>query len=325
MPFPILPIESDSPQTKELRDVTLRQFSPAAAERLRPTAIEITDELIDAFIERGDCDVVAELTTPMPARLILRLLQWDESRYREWVKWVHTVIHDRAHDPDRAGAAGMELFGKINKELLKRRESGLGDDLFSDILRGTLDGQPLDDIQITMYAFLMILSGMDTTSGLTANVLLELCENRALRQRLINERELISKGIDEFLRLYTPTPGLARTVTRDCRFHGQDLKAGDRAILMWAAANRDPDVFENPDQTNLDRANARKQMAFGVGVHRCLGSHFARMMFQVMLGRILDRLPDFELAGQYQRFEDAGEVYAVRKLPLRFTPGSRIG
>jgi cytochrome P450 len=323
MPFPILPIESDPPQTMELREATLRQFSPGSAERARPMATEIATELIDAFIERGECDIVGELTTPLPARVILRLMEWDETRYEEWVHWVHSTVHDRSHDPDKAGLAGMEMFGEINKQLVERREKGLGDDLFSDIVRGTLDGKPLDDIQISMYGFLMMLGGMDTTSGFTGNVLLRLCEEPGLRKQLIDDPELITKGTDELLRTCTPTLGLARTVSRDAEFHGQSLCEGDRAILMWAAANRDPEVFPNPDAVDLHRANARKQVAFGTGIHRCLGSHFAKMMFQVMLSEVLDRLPDFEMAGDYERFDDAGDVYAVRKMPIRFTPGPR--
>ena len=325
MPFPILPIESDPPHTQELREVTLRQFSPGSAERARAAAVEITNAAIDEFIERGECDIVGELTTPVPARLILRLLKWDESRAMDWVDWVHTTVHERAHDPEKAGMAGMELFGEINKQMEQRRAEGLGDDLFSDILRGTLDGQPLDDIQVTMYGFLMMLGGMDTTSGFTGNVLLRLCQDPELRSQLIADPSLIKKGTDELLRVFTPTLGLARTVSRDTEFHGQPMCQGDRAILMWAAANRDPAMFDDPDTLDLARANAKKQMAFGVGMHRCLGSHYAKMMFQVMITQILERLPDFQLAGDYERFEDAGEVYAVRKLPITFTPGPRVG
>ncbi|NDJ88013.1 MULTISPECIES: cytochrome P450 [Mycolicibacter] len=324
MPFPILPIESDPPQTKELRDVTLRQFSPKAAETARPMATAIANELIDSFIERGTCDIVAEFTTPLPARVILRMLKWDESRYRDWVQWVHTLVHDRSDDPEKAGIAGMELFGEIAKQLQARRAEGLGDDLFSDILRGTLDGTPLDDTQITMYGFLMMLGGMDTTSGLTGNVLLRLCQEPQLRKELTNDPSLLAQGTDEFLRHCTPVVGQARTVSRETRFHGQQLQAGERALLMWAAANRDPTVFENPDTLDLRRPNARKHLSFGVGIHRCLGSHFARMMFQVMVDHILQRLPDFELAGEYERFPDAGEVNAVRRLPIKFTPGQAL-
>ncbi|EUA30726.1 cytochrome P450 family protein [Mycobacterium xenopi 4042] len=101
----------------------------------------MTDEAIDAFIERGHCDLVGELT-PLPARLILRLLDFDESRAMEWVHWVHSTVHDRAHDPEKAREAGMAMFGEIAKHIERRRSEGLGDDLFSDILRGTLNGKP---------------------------------------------------------------------------------------------------------------------------------------------------------------------------------------
>ncbi|HXO13262.1 MAG TPA: cytochrome P450, partial [Mycobacterium sp.] len=127
LPLPILPIESDPPETQELREVTLKRFSPGSAERFRESAIEMTDEAIDAFIERGECDLVGELTTPLPARLILRLLNFDESRFMDWVGWVHTTVHDRAHDPEKAAIAGMEMFGEIGKHMEQRRAEGLGD------------------------------------------------------------------------------------------------------------------------------------------------------------------------------------------------------
>jgi cytochrome P450 len=324
LPLPILPIESDPPETQELREVTLKRFSPGSAQKFRDAAVEMTNEAIDAFIERGECDLVGELTTPLPARLILRLLNFDESRCMEWVHWVHTTVHDRSHDPEKAAAAVMDMFGEIVKHMEQRRAQGLGDDLFSDILRGTLNGKPLDDGQVTMYAVLMMLGGMDTTSGFTGNVLLRLCEDSELRKQLFAEPSLIKRGTDELLRLFTPTLGLARTVSRDAEFHGQPLRTADRAILMWAAANRDPAVFEDPETLDLSRVNAKKQMAFGVGMHRCLGSHYAKMMFEVMLSQVLERLPDFELAGEAKLFEDAGEVYAVRELPVKFTPGKRL-
>lgn len=321
--LPILPIETDPPVTQELRRATLRKFSPREIDKLRPIATQITDELIDAFIERGSCDLVGELTTPMPARLTLRMLNFDESRYREWVHWAHAIVHDRAHSPAEAAAAGMQMFSEVGRHIQRRRTEGLGQDLLSDIMRGTINGQPLDDAQIAMYGIQMVLGGMDTTSGLTGNVLLGLCEDLRLRNELIADPSLIDRGTNEFIRLFTPTPGLARTVTRDVQFHGQHLRKGDRAILMWGAASRDPAIFDNPDRLDLHRPNAHKHMAFGVGVHRCLGSHMARMIFQVLLEQILQRLPDFALAGEPARFEDAGEVYALRTFPVTFTPAMR--
>jgi cytochrome P450 len=323
-PFPILPIESDPPLTQKLRQVTIKAFSPGSAERLRPRARSMATAMVNEFIERGECDIVAELTTPLPAKLMLHMLGFDETKYLQWVNWVHTFVHDRTHDEERAGLAAMELFGEIHAHMAERRDSGqFGEDLFGRILGGHIDDVPFDDMQITMYTVLMMLGGMDTTSGLTGNSLLQLIERPDLRQTLIDDPDLLKGATDEFLRHCTPTLGLARTLSRDVEFHGQELRAGDRAILMWAAANRDPAVFDEPDVLDLARSNAQRQMAFGVGIHRCLGSHLARMMFQEMMAEILERLPDFALDGTPVRFADAGEVYAVRELPITFTPGPR--
>jgi cytochrome P450 len=164
---------------------------------------------------------------------------------------------------------------------------------------------------------------MDTTSGLTGNTLVELSRQPELRQRLIDEPDLLDTATEEFLRHSTPTQGLGRTVSRDVEFHGQHLRKGERVLLAWAAANRDPDVFDEPNELKLDRSPNR-HLAFGVGQHRCLGSNLARTMFKVMLTEILRRLPDFTVVDdELDRFTDAVNVYALRSLRIRFTPGER--
>lgn len=323
-PLPIPPIESDPPQTAQFRNITLRHFSPAAAERLRPKARRMAIEMVNEFIERGECDIVAELANPLPAKLILHMLGFDESKYLQWVTWVHAFVHNLAIDTDAATQAGVDLMSEINKHMQERRgRSELGDDLFGAILSGHLGEVPLDDTQITMYTFMMMLGGMDTTSGLTGNSLICLMQRPELRRQLLDDPRVLTLATEEFLRHSTPTLGLGRIITRDTEFHGQQLKAGERAMLMWAAANRDPQVFDDPDTIDFSRPNSRRHMAFGVGIHRCMGSHLARMMFQEMMSEILERLPDFELAGEIVRFDNAGNVYAARSLPITFTPRAR--
>ncbi|MDV8070650.1 cytochrome P450 [Rhodococcus sp. IEGM 1366] len=325
VPMPIPPIESNPPDTKEWRQIALRHFAPSVSERLRPRARAMATELVNEFIERGECDIVVELTNPLPARLILHMLGLDESKYLAWVDWVHTFVHNVANSEIAAAEAALALQTEIANQLRMRRESGeLGSDLFGAIAAGRLHGQPLDDSQITMYTFMMMLGGMDTTSGLTGNALLSITNQAGLREQLIEDPDLIKSATDEFLRHSTPTIGLGRSVPADAKFHGQELKAGDMVMLMWAAANRDPEVFEDPDTIDLHRRNSKQQIAFGVGIHRCMGSHIARMMFQEMMTEIIERLPDFELNGDVVRFEDAGSVYAARNLPIKFTPGKRV-
>ncbi|HEX4189498.1 MAG TPA: cytochrome P450 [Marmoricola sp.] len=324
MPFPILPIETDPPETQDLRAITLPAFSRKSSRDLEPAMREIATELIDTFIEKGTADLVQELTTPLPARMMLRMLGFDESRWSEWVDRVHAVIHDRAHDADTSMMAGASILNELAAEMDLRRDRPADSDLFARIVHGEVQGEPLDQVQITMYGFLMMLGGMDTTSGLTSNALVSMANRPELRSALIEDRGLMTQATEEFLRVDTPTLALARTVTRDAEFHGQHLKQGDRVLLMWGAANRDPQVFPHPGTIDFEREN-KKHLSFGVGMHRCLGSNLARDMFAVMIDEILTRLPDFELDGEPVRFDDAAEVYAVRHLPVRFTPGPRRG
>ncbi len=318
----MLPVETDPPLTRELRAIIAGDFTVRAARALEPQAREVAVELIDEFIERGECDIAAELATPLPARVILRMLDFDPGGWREWVDCVHVLMHERDIDPDRTLRAAGTLFAAIDVEVRRRERDGLGTDLLSKIMRGTAGGRALEPMEVAMYALVLFLAGMDTTSGLTGNALLQLDRQPALRERLIADRGLLPAAVEEFLRHDTPAQGLARTVTRDTEFHGQRLRKGDPVLMMFAAANRDPAVFDRPDEIDFDR-DAGKHLAFGVGEHRCLGANLARVLFRVMLDEVLTRLPDFRVTGPPVRFPDSGETYALRHLPIAFTPGPR--
>lgn len=321
-PDPFVPIDTDPPLLQQYRRITLPWFSPSAAKELEPTFRRFTAELIDDFIETGRADIIQQLTTALPARWILQMLGFDETRWPDWVEWTHAVVHDRTSNVEKSMAGVTSIYTNIIAEMQRRRDDGFGADLLSGIMQGEVDGEPLRDELVIGYTFLMLLGGMDTTSGLTGNALVQLDEHRDLRQRLIDEPGILPKATEEFLRHDTPTQGLARLVTRDCEFKGQHLSPGDRVLLMYAAANRDPRVFENPDVIDFDRSPNR-HLAFGAGPHRCLGSNHARVMFQVMISEILRRLPDYAITGEIERFRDAGDVYAPRHLHITFTPGTR--
>jgi cytochrome P450 len=316
-----IPIEIDPPDTLEYRKITLGLFSPKSIAGLEPTIRRMTNELIDEFIESGTGDLVQQLSTPLPARTILLMLGMSEGRWPEWVGWIHNIIHGA---PSDSMEAQEQVFVQIAAEIEARNESGqTGDDLLGALLRGTVHGKPISFVDQVRYIFLLLLGGMDTTSGLTGNSLERIARDNALRQKLIERRDLLKSATEEFLRLGTPTQGLARTVSRDTEFYGQQLKAGQRVFLTWAAANRDSAEFEAANQFDLER-HPNRHMAFGVGLHRCLGSNLARTLFQVMIDEILNRLPDFELvADEVPRFADAGHVYAPTSFPVRFTPGPR--
>ena len=318
--FRLVPVESDPPEHIHYRRMALPFFSPDVAKRDEPMFRQLATELIDDFIETGKADIVKQLTTPLPAIWILRLLGFDDTKWADWIKWLHALVHERTTDDAITGRD--QVIMSIAAEVEKRRTEGLGDDILSHVMGMEIDGEPLEEYVPFAFALTMILGGMDTTSGLTGNSLARMLERPELKQRLLDDPDILPKATEEFLRHDTPAQSQGRLVTQDCEYKGQQLRKGDRLLLVHAAANRDPAVFPNPDVIDFDR-KPNRHLAFGVGPHRCMGSHHAKVMFQVMISEILKRLPDFELDGEIEYYPDGGDVYAVSKLPIRFTPGPR--
>ncbi|HYH48360.1 MAG TPA: cytochrome P450 [Acidimicrobiia bacterium] len=321
-----IPLDTDPPMTQKYRRILQQQFSPAAAAEAEPVVRQIANELVDGFIERGECDFITDLTTPVPARFILRILGFGEERWVEFCEWVHNIVHNVTNDPESALEGAVALYGAIIELIEERRTSGLRDDIVSQLLRSELDGQPLEDDVITSYMTLLIFGGLDTTSSAVGNALVWLDRQPELRRQLLDRPELIPAAVEEFLRIDAPVQGLGRTLSRDIEMAGCPMKAGDRVLLSWASANRDPAEFENPDTVDFERLNNR-HLTFGVGLHRCLGSNYGRTMFRIMLETILARMPDFELVDDpdQHRFADIGVVYGHTHLPARFTPGRKLG
>jgi cytochrome P450 len=320
---PLIPIDLDGQIQQDFRKVVLNWFNPGHAKRMKDRVEEICDNLIDDFIERGEAELSYELFTALPAIVTLEMLDWDSSRWREWVGWVHALIHDGVHDPERSMAGIMSMYENIGMEIARRREK-MGEDLFSDMMRTPMNGRLLTDSELTNFAMLVLLGGMDTTSGTTGNSLLLIDKDPALRQQMIDSVDRMPTVIEEFLRVAGPGGGLYRRVTKDVEFHGEQMSEGQKVLMMYWAANRDPKAFPDPEKIDIDRTSNR-HMAFGLGPHRCLGSHHARLMLATLFRGVFTRLSDFQVQWDgVERFEDCGSVYAVRRLPVTFTPGPRV-
>ncbi|MGE3329259.1 MAG: cytochrome P450, partial [Acidimicrobiia bacterium] len=317
-----IPIDIDGEIQQEYRKMVLNWFNPGHAARMKPRIEQISRELIDNFIERGEADLSYELFTALPAIVTLEMLDWESDRWRDWVGWVHGFIHDSTHDPEKGMASIQALYANINEQI-ERRRNNLGTDLFSDMMRHEVRGRTLTDRELRDFAILVLLGGMDTTAGTTGNSILLIDKDPALRQQLIDEIDHMPKAIEEFLRIAGPGGGLYRRLTEDAEFHGQSMKKDEIVLMMYWAANRDPKMFPDPEKIDIHRTNNR-HMTFGMGPHRCLGSHHARIMLSTMFTDIFTRLPDFKVQWDgVERFEDCGSVYAVRYLPVTFTPGKR--
>jgi cytochrome P450 len=194
------------------------------------------------------------------------------------------------------------------------------------LARAQINGSTPPDIELLGVIALIIGGGFDTTTALTAHALEWLSENPGQRQRLSQDRAtLLDPATEEFLRYYTPAPGDGRTISADCVIAGQQFREGERIWLSWAMSNRDPAVFDNPNQIELARTGNRHH-SFGLGIHRCIGSNVARMVFKRMLTAVLDRMPDYRCdpAGTVH-YQTIGTIQGMQHLPATFTPGPRIG
>jgi cytochrome P450 len=198
--------------------------------------------------------------------------------------------------------------------------------LINALGQAEINGAVPPDSELLGVISLLIGGGFDTTTALTSRALEWLSEHPSERERLSREREgLLDPATEEFLRYFTPAPGDGRTISADCEIAGQQFKEGERIWLSWAMSNRDPAVFPNPNEVDLARTGNRHH-SFGLGIHRCIGSNVARMVFKRMVTAVLDRMPDYvcDPAGA-EHYQTIGIIQGMKHLPATFTPGPRIG
>jgi cytochrome P450 len=231
-----------------------------------------------------------------------------------------------SHGSDEFNAA-IENYMAINDRLsgiLDDRRNHPRDDHLTRIVQFEIDGQPLSQEDALNVVGLILAGGVDTTTNLMSHTFHYLDQNLADRERLIADPALFDSACEEFLRLASPGQVHVRTATRDVELGSQLVKAGERVLLSMASANRDEEVFDCPDQVDIERF-PNHHVAFGMGPHRCVGAAFARQMFATLLGAVLARLPDYELLPGAERYAEFGIQQGWVSMPARFTPGSPVG
>jgi cytochrome P450 len=225
----------------------------------------------------------------------------------------------------RVRDAQIAMFEDMYAQLLAIRASPRPG-LIGALTQAEINGKRPDDMELLGVMLLLIGGGFDTTTALTAHALEWLSGHPAERDRLSRDRDtLLNPATEEFLRYFAPAPGDGRTIAQDCELAGVRFKEGDRLWLSWAMANRDPAVFENPNQIDLARTGNR-HYSFGLGIHRCIGSNMARMVFKQMITGVLDRMPGYQCdpAGAVH-YQTIGVIQGMRHLPATFRPGPRLG
>ena len=318
--------EVDGPYHLALRHALAPFFSPGAVEKMRPFMEEQSHWFLDPRIGDGQMDLVLDYASPVPAILTMKLMGLPYDNWQLYANLFHSVMAVPQDSPEYINAIAevpAMMQGVLDFAATRRAEAR--DDLTSFLIQFEFDGQRLTDEQLLNILWNLIAGGVDTTTSQTALTLLHLGTHPELRQQLIDHPNLYRTATDEFLRYFSVNQQLSRTVTRDAKVGGQQLRRNDRVIISWLAANHDEQEFEHADEVVLDRTPNR-HLAFGLGPHRCIGSHLARLMSEVMVRAVLARIPDYQvdLDGVYQ-YRGNPSMTGLGTLPVTFTPGARRG
>jgi cytochrome P450 len=318
--------EVDGPYHQALRRALAPFFSPRAVDSMRGFMEQSVHWFLDQKIGDGRMDLVLDYASPVPAMLTMRLMGLPGSNWRMYANLFHSVMA-ASQDSDEYLRAVGEVPAMMEGllEFATARRADPRDDLTSFLVQFEFAGTRLSDSQLLDILWNLIGGGVDTTTSQTALSLLHLGTHPELRQQLIERPELYPTAADEFLRYFSVNQQLSRTVTRDILLGGQPLRRNDRVVISWLAANHDEQEFDRPEEVILDRLPNR-HLAFGLGPHRCIGSHLARVMFEVMVKAVLDRIPDYQVdVGGVQQYLGNPSMTGLGTLPVTFTPGVSLG
>ncbi len=309
------PISSDPPVHTWSRRLILPAFSPKATEAHEPFTRQLCRDLIAGFIDRGSVDAAGEYAQQIPPRVIAHLLGVDPERADDFVEWVNGVLGAGLSRPEVRQHYRTKIREFFMAEIADRKANPK-DDLISELLAAEVDGEPVPDLHIAGTCNLLLVAGIDTTWSSIGAALWHLATHPDDRQLLVDDPSKLDNGIEELLRAYAPVT-MARVVKEQTEFQGVTFEPGDKILMNFPGANRDPDVFENADQVDLERQRNR-HVAFGVGIHRCAGSNLARLEMQVAIGEFLAAIPEFRLADGAEVTWAGGQVRGPRKLPIVF-------
>ncbi|MFO7192379.1 MULTISPECIES: cytochrome P450 [Thermocrispum] len=319
-----IPIELDPPEFRPYRKVVNQVTAPAAVEKLHDTIKHYVTGFIDTIIEKGEADLA--VVAGVPAAVTIDWLGLDPAQYQQYVDAMHTLVSAAPGSPEYQHAAEVAVpwVNKTVREHIAYRRKHPADDATTHFINAEVNGRKMTDDEIYSILELVISGGVGTTASLVTQALVWLYQNPGERQRLIDDPSMIDIAVEEFLRVFSPTQALARTVMKDVEFHGCPMRKGDRVLLSWASANRDAAQFKDPDKVDITRWPNR-HVAFGIGIHRCAGSHLGKAMAREMIRQVLARMGDYVVdMDNLVTYPDQGTNAGYHRIPVTFTPGKRL-
>jgi cytochrome P450 len=293
-PAPGIPIEFDPPKHTQYRSAVSKFFSPGEVKKLEPEVTRLAGELIDVFIDRGECDIVRDYATPLLAYSLALFLNLPLADVSKLERWADAIFAGRLKDPEGAKRAQEELARYIGEQMNTRKENPKGD-LFSTLVQMEVDGKRLTDSELFGYGRIILLAGREAVIDGLSNSLGYLAGQPEKRRRLLAEPGLLRSAVEELLRYMSPIQLLGRVATKEVELHGQTIHEGESVAMTYGSANRDERAFPQADRCLLER-KPNPHLAFGGGPHYCLGAHLARLVVGVGITSFLQRIPEFRLS-----------------------------
>ncbi len=314
----LIPIEIDLPDHTNYRRILAPPFNPSSVAALEPFVRTRSTELLAPIVKRGHCEFISEFASQLPAEIWCHMMGVPISDAAAAVAWADVIFHGDPTAPDTGmelrAKAGMEIYAYLNG-LVEERKKNPGDDLLSYLMDASFDAErKLDELEILNTAFFILAAGLDTTKGQLGFTARYLASHPEQRRRIVADPSIARTAVEELLRAFAPvTPG--RTLTKDVEIGGVTMRKGEHVLLVPPAACRDAAVFPDPDTIDLTR-KPNRHLAFGAGIHRCTGSHLARMTLRVAMEVIHERMPDYRLAPDKETVFAPYPVRGIEELHL---------
>ncbi len=316
---PLIPLQVDPPKHVKYRRILDPLFAPKKMALLEEEVVALVKELVDAFAPKGSCDFHEEFAVPLPCRVFLRLmglpledLDLFLALKDDIIRPPGVTLEEQAPYREKAGRAVYSYFERV----LAERKAHPTDDMLAQIMQGEVDGERLTDEEVLDICFLFIIAGLDTVTDSLDCIFAYLAQNPEHRRQLVADEAVIPSAVEELLRWESPVPAVPRATTEDIEIGGCPIKAGQQVMLLLASANTDDADHPGVDEVDLER-NPNPHLAFGGGVHRCLGSHLARVELRVAVREFHRHIPEYELAPGTVLEYTTG-LRSLHHLPLAF-------
>ncbi len=316
-------LNMDPPEHGRYRRVSSSWFTPRAIERRRPAIEEISKQLLDQLASRGEADFVADFAAPLTLSVLADMLGVPRDDWRLMFEWTNQIAgsadpefrEDGANSQATATKARESLF-RYFLELAEKRRVEPGDDMLSVLANAEIEGRPIPTFELLSYCLLLVVAGNETTRNAASGGLLALIENPGELDKLRRDPSLVDSAVEEIVRWTSPVIQFCRTPVEDVELRGQKIRAGESLCLLYPSANRDEEVFDEPDEFRVER-QPNPHVGFGIGEHFCLGANLARLELRVIVRQLAERLVAVELGGAFERMRSSF-LGGVKRMPIRY-------